>query len=468
MPADSMLWTQKYFPKDWSEFVGNGQAVKKVQLWAQQWSNGKKQKPLLLYGSPGNGKTTLAILTTKMFDWSLFELNASDFRTKETIERFAGAASQGASFSGKPRLILLDEVDGLQAADRGGAGAISKILRESQNPVILTANDVYGNQKLAPIRAQSELVQLKKINYLSIAKRLREICELEGIEFEKEAIEALARNSAGDFRSVLLDLQTLSLSGKISRKDLEVLGGRERGENIFSTLRTLFRAKTFKDAREARFKSELDDDLLVRWVEENIPREFDSRDTARAFDYFSRGDIFEGRILNRQHYGFRRYSYELMTTCALLSREKDYHGWTQYQFPQLLKKLSASRSIRQTKLSIAKKIGKKINSSARAVMKYEFPLIKEMFSDKNKAAELTAQFQFNEKEIAFLMNTTPETKKVQKVLEQANELREEIIRAKKEKIVPIAVEKKKSIEKEKAKPSKKEKKIQKGSQTRLV
>ncbi len=453
--ADSMQWTQKFFPKDWSEFLGNGEAVKKVLAWAHAWDNGKKPKPLLIHGAPGNGKTTLALLAAKTKDWQLFELNASDFRTKETIEKFAGAATQGASFSGKPRLVLLDEVDGLQRADRGGAGAISKILRETKNPVILTANDIYGNQKLAPIRAQCELVPLKKINYLSVAKRLRELLEKEGIEFDKEAIEVLAKNSGGDFRSALLDAQTLAMAGSISIEDVKSMGYRERDENVFNTMNALFRAKEFKEARQARWNSGIDDSLLIRWVEENIPVEFDANDTARAFDFFSRGDIFEGRIFNRQHYGFRRYSYDLMTTCALLSREKDYHGWTQYRFPQLLRKLSASRSARALRKSISQKIGKLVNSSAQAVMKYELPMIQEMFSDKEKAARLTAQFGFDEKEVAFLMKTKPERKKVQLALEQAELLRENFILEKQGK--PAMLELKKEKPKTEKKPAEKEK-----------
>ncbi|MCX6801657.1 MAG: hypothetical protein NT067_00940, partial [Candidatus Diapherotrites archaeon] len=232
-----------------------------------------------------------------------------------------------------------------------------------------------------------------------------------------------------------------------SMKDVESMGGREREENIFSTVRTLFKAKTLEESRKARFKSEVDEELLARWVEENIPIEFDYSDTARAFDFFSRGDVFEGRIFKRQDYGMRRYSLDLMTACSLLSREKEYHGWIQYQFPQLLRKLSASRSARETRLSICKKIGKQINSSAHAVMQYELPMLVELFSDKAKAAGLTAQFGFDEREVAFLMQTKPETKKVQSVLEEAEKLHNEALSRRFGKSVPV---KEPAVEKEEA------------------
>ena len=59
-----------------------------------------RKKPLFFYGSCGTGKTALAILTSKMMGWQFFELNASDFRTKETINKYAGTASTTSSFLG--------------------------------------------------------------------------------------------------------------------------------------------------------------------------------------------------------------------------------------------------------------------------------------------------------------------------------------------------------------------------------
>jgi len=422
----SDLWTDSFFPSDFSQFIGNTEIVESVKKWGENWEQGKKGKPLLLYGPTGTGKTTLALLAAKYFQWELFELNASDFRTKDVIDRVVGAASQGASFLGKQRLILLDEVDGLQARDKGGAAAISKILRESNNPVILTANGIYANQKLAPLRQQSELLQFRKINYLSIAKRLREILDEKKVSYNEEAVKLLAKNCNGDFRSALLDTQTLAIIGNVSLKEVEKLGFRERQENVFKVLEAIFKGNSFNEVRKARFQSEISNDLLFRWVEENIPRAYTNiDDSAAAFEMLSRADIFEGRISRRQHYGFKRYSSELFTAGIALSKQQPVHGWLKFQFPQLLKKLSASSSVRNLKKELGRKMGGKMHSSSKQVMAEDLAFFQMIFSNKELAVHYAAAFDLDEKELAFLLNTKPSTKKVQKILEQAGQLKQD-------------------------------------------
>lgn len=433
-----MLFTDRFFPKGFEEFIGNVEIVEKTCNWAKAWEKGKKQKPLLFHGPPGVGKTCLALLTAKVFDWSVFELNASNLRNKENVERLAGAAMQTSSFSGKPRLVLLDEVDGLQSSDRGGAAAISKILKVSQNPVILTANDIYAKQSLAVFRGSCDLQQFKKINYLSIAKRLREICEIEHIDFEEDAVKELARACSGDFRSALLDLQTLSFTGKISGDSLKSLGFRARQENIFKVVEKIFKANTVSEAREARFKSDISGEMLMNWIEENIPRHFkEKKDIGNAFEQLSRADIFEGRIMRRQHYGFKRYSSELMTSGVALSRSRDYGGWIQYQFPGLLRKLSSNKGERNLKKALAKKIGSQLHSSTRAFISNDLFYFKMVFP-KNPE-KYAAQFDLNENEIAFLLGSKPTTKKVQKIFEGSREIRKKEF-ANKRRLQPLEAE----------------------------
>ena len=424
------LFTEKYFPKDFDEFVGNSEVVGAVRQWADGWEKGKKGKPLLFYGSTGTGKTCLALLAARQYKWQLFELNASDFRSKEVIERIAGAAAQSSSLSASHRLVLIDEIDALQAVDRGGAAAITKILKETQNPVILTANNVYSDQKLVPVREACNLLQFKKINYLSIAKRLREICEKEGIPAEEEVVKDFAKGCSGDFRAALLDLQTLAMNGMISKSSLVTVGFRARKENVFRVMEKIFKAKSIEEAREARAQSEISDDLLLRWVEENIPRIFkEKNDTPLAFEQLSRADVFNGRIINRQYYGFLRYSSELMTSGVSLSREHDYHSWLQFQFPTLLKKLSQSSALRSIRTETCKKIGEKMHSSSREIMA-ELPFLRVLFKNHDYAVNLSAAFELTEKGIAFLAGSKAESAKAKKIFLEAQKLKEKEVASK--------------------------------------
>ncbi|MCR4368849.1 MAG: AAA family ATPase, partial [archaeon] len=251
------LWQEKYSPQTAEEFVGNSEILENALSWAGNWNKGQVQAPLLLWGQIGSGKTSLAYLIGKLSGWDVVELNSSDLRSKDVIERVVGAASQNASFFGSKRLILLDEVDALTRNDRGGAAAISAVIKDAKNPIILTANDIYANKNVSALRFVCRTFEFKKINYLSIAKHLREILEKEGVEFDEDAIKELAKNSVGDMRSALLDSQTLSFEGKISQEDVALLSPRERQQKVFAVMKAIFKGTNFADVREARSKSDL-------------------------------------------------------------------------------------------------------------------------------------------------------------------------------------------------------------------
>lgn len=432
----SQLWTDTYFPKTKETFIGNTDIVETALKWAAQWNHGTKAKPLFLHGQSGSGKTALAYLIARLNNWDVMELNASDFRTKDVIEKIVGAAALNASFSGKPRLILLDEVDGLQARDRGGAAAIAQIIKESKNPMVLTANDIYGNQKISGLRFVTQPMEFKKINYLSIAKRLREILTAENITYEDEAIKELSKHASGDFRSALLDAQSLSLADKIEMKDIHPFS-RDRQEKIFKVMSVLFHSSNLKEMRRAKAASEINTDLLFRWVEENIPRQFKTTsDVSDAFDQLSKAEHHNAHIFRTQHYGFLRYYSDLLSIGAGLPGHEKPSTFTPFQFPTLLSKLSRSRVQRAMKKSLATKIGKKIHSSSRQVIASDLPFFKSVFSNKDKAIELTAEFGFDEKEIAFLLNTVPSTKKVKDIVQKAEEKRTTILLEKREKFSP--------------------------------
>ncbi|MEK6958604.1 MAG: replication factor C large subunit [archaeon] len=415
---------EKYFPINFDEFIGNVEIVDNAKVWAQNWQDGKHQKPLLFYGATGSGKTCLAYLIAKQYGWQIFEMSAANIRDKETIEKIAGAATSNSSLFGTKRLILLDEIDALQSQDRGGMAAILSIIKEANNPVILTANDLYADKKLAPLRTACELKEFKKINYLSIAKKLREICSLEKIEADEEAIKELAKNCSGDFRSALLDVE--SLSPKITMEDVKGLGFRQRKEKIFSVLPKIFNGKNIHEIQDVTMSSEVSSEMLSLWVEENIPRQFDAEDIAKAFSVLSRADVFNGRIYRRQHYGFLKYSSFLATAGVGLSRSKDYHSWRPLQFPTILSSLSSSSSKRETRKSIAEKLGAKLHCSQRQATK-DLYILQYFLEDERLAPQIVLYFKLDEKEIAFLLNKKADSKFIEKLMVESKAIEKKIL-----------------------------------------
>jgi replication factor C large subunit len=380
---------------------------------------------VLLSGATGIGKTAIALALASDFDFELLEMNASDSRNSKAVERIAGLGSVSQTFSGKRRLLLIDEVDGLFGnEDRGGASAIASVLKEPGCPIILTADNVW-DPKLAGIRQACERLELKTVNYLSIANLLSSIAKRESVSVDKEMLQRIARNCGGDIRSAINDLQLLAEGrDRIEPAELDVLGGRDREESMFEVVHTVLRTMDFHTSRDIVVAKDEEPDFIMKWIDENVSREYsEPRDLHKAYESLSRADIFLGRIFNRQHFGFMRYASDLMSAGVSLSKERPYSGFGRYNFPQLLSYLSRSRPERELRKQVCLKVGKLCHVSSAAAMQTYLPMLRELFRDQDKAARLTAQLELTEDEADFLGGTKA-------AFRRAGELREEYIRQK--------------------------------------
>jgi len=123
-------WTVKHKPESTAEIVGNTLAIKALRDWLQSWEKGVPQKrAAFLHGPPGVGKTVTVESLARELRMELVEKNASDYRTEDAINRFAGLASQYGSLFGGKRIVLLDELDGLT----GNAGKCRQGRSQSNN-----------------------------------------------------------------------------------------------------------------------------------------------------------------------------------------------------------------------------------------------------------------------------------------------------------------------------------------------
>ena len=346
-----MLLTEKYSPQKVEDLIGNEDAKLEVKKWALEFERGKAQKPLLLYGSPGTGKTACAKALAREFQWTLVESNASDLRDPDSLKKNLGSGGKG--LFGENRLLLIDEIDG--AFDRGEIPELVRIIATNNQPMILTANNLW-DKHLANIRPLVKAIEFKKVNSKSIADKLTKIANVEKMEIDKPAIEAIAKNSNGDVRSAIIDLQGGSS------------GGREREANVFEAVRTVLKTNEYNKSNAASDNLDIDLDTFVKWIEENIPNEYEkNEDKANAFTWLAKSDKMQARIRHRQYWGLLRYVKSFSHAGVSLSKKEQYHKFVAYQFPSLLKMLSNSKSNRAIFKSLVEKLASKIHCSKRKI-----------------------------------------------------------------------------------------------------
>jgi replication factor C large subunit len=401
-----MQWTQKYRPKTLPEVVGNADAEKKILQWVQSWNKGvPKKRALFLYGPPGIGKTVSIEALANDFEMELVQSNASDYRTAEAVERFAGRASQYGTLSGKKRLILFDELDGITGtADRGGLRVITEIVKKTGSPIILTANNAY-DPRFSTLRTYCQLIEFKKPSKTEVERYLKKICSLEGIEAEDPALKLISERVAGDLRSAVNDLQALAQGRKrLTYDDVSWLASRDRKDVIFNVLRAVFYAKDSLTAKEAVDMADVDPDMLLEWIYENVPYHVkDPKELAATMEMLALADVYRGRIAATQDWSLMRYFIDFMTAGVAASWSKKASGWVPFRFPTRISLMSSSRVDRQILHAIGLKVGKRCHVSSVQAVKEILPFTRVMLENNPEmAAGLAKWFDLDEDMVNYL------------------------------------------------------------------
>lgn len=380
-----MLLPQKYAPNKIEEIAGNDEVKIRVRTWILNALRGIKQKPLLIHGPTGTGKTALAYALKNEFDLELIEMNASELRNKEAVEKVLAQAGGSFSLSGKNKLLLIDDVDALQGKDTGGTGAIVSVLKNSHIPILLTAENIW-DKKLTGIKAESQALEFKRISKSSIRKVLVKIAEKEELKINEISLASIIENCSGDLRSAINDLQ------------VGISGARDMEKDIFERMKNIFKSLTYKDARDAG-AGDIQHDYLKLWIDENIPLEYEkTEDIAGAYNAFSYADIFDGRIMKRQYWGLLRYSNDLMTAGVALAKKQKYFKFVHYQFPNYLRQMSTSMAKRAILKTIGRKIGEKTHSGWKESLDY-MDIIMHILDSNIQSKDF---YQFDDEEAAFI------------------------------------------------------------------
>ncbi|QLG26366.1 replication factor C large subunit [Halorarum halophilum] len=425
-----MDWTEKYRPRSLSELRGNDKAVDAFREWAESWDD--HREAIVLHGSPGIGKTSAAHALASDMGWETVELNASDKRTADVIERYAGRAannetlsgSSGADATGGRQLVVLDEADNIHGNyDRGGAGAITKLVKSSGQPIVLIANEYYDMSR--GLRNATREVEFRDVSKRSIIPVLRDICRKEGIEFDADALERIAERNSGDLRGAVNDLQAVA-EGKerLSIEDV-VTGDRDRSMGIFPFLDLVL--KETESAREALHSSyDVDEtpDDLTKWIEDNMLKVYEPGEAVRAYDHLADADVWLGRVRASQNYSYWRYAGDNLSAGVAAAREGTKGGWTRWGRPQFYR--SSSKTADHVVRQVAAEGGFSMSTVRREVLPF-LAAMTHHCKPRDLTVRMAAAYDLEEDHVSFVTGSGETTNKVQSIVEDAQELRDEVM-----------------------------------------
>ncbi|AFK20122.1 replication factor C large subunit [Haloferax mediterranei ATCC 33500] len=420
-------WTEKYRPSSLSEVRGNNKARDALAEWAKSWDD--HREAVVVYGSPGIGKTSAAHALASDMGWETVELNASDQRTGDVIERFAGRAAKNATLSGSStgtstrQLVILDEADNIHGNyDRGGSSAVTKLVKSSSQPIVLIANEFYDMSR--GLRNACQEIEFRDVSARSIVPVLRDICRKEGLEFESDALQAIADMNSGDLRSAVNDLQAIAEGrDKITEEDV-IMGDRDRSVGLFEFLDAVLKEESAQEALYTAYDVDETPDDLTKWVEDKVSLVYEPDELARAYEFLANADRWLGRVRASQNYSYWRYATDNLAAGVAASRDRTRGGWTRYGGAPYRSTRDKTRDTVVRK--IAEKGGFSMSTARREVLPY-LSAVTHHCKPRELTVAMTAYYDFDTSHVSFVTGSGETTNKVQSIVEDAEELREELV-----------------------------------------
>jgi replication factor C small subunit len=262
--AIEKLWVEKYRPVSITDYVWRDEDQRNQVM---QWVSSKSIPHLLLSGSPGVGKTTLAkvLLTELEVDsYDILEINASRENSVDTIRDKITGFVQTMPF-GEFKVVLLDEADYLthnaQAVLRGLTETYADTAR-----FILTCN--YPNKIMSALHSRCQGFHIEKLDRVEFTARVATILVEENVIFDLDVLDSYVTATYPDLRKCINSLQMACVNSVLEKPTIDSKSGVDYKIQVVE----LFKEGRVRDARKLMCSSVRPDEIeeVFRWMYDNL------------------------------------------------------------------------------------------------------------------------------------------------------------------------------------------------------
>ncbi|CAB4124337.1 HolB ATPase involved in DNA replication [uncultured Caudovirales phage] len=262
----NMLWVEKYRPQTIEDCILPDRLKKPFQ----EYVNKKEIPNMILAGTAGVGKTTVARAMCEEIGADYILINGSDESGIDVLRVKIKGFASSVSLMGGRKVIIIDEADYLnpnstQPAFRGVIEEFS-----GNCSFIFTCN--YKNRIIEPLHSRCAVIDFKLVNgekakmASAFMKRIETVLKTEAVEFDQKVLAEVIMKFFPDYRRVLNELQRYASSGKVDSGILSMNGTFRIKELI-----TLIGQKNFAEIRKwVAANSDNDVNIIYREIYDNL------------------------------------------------------------------------------------------------------------------------------------------------------------------------------------------------------
>ncbi len=204
---------RKYRPQTFDELVGQEHVTTALR---NALSEDRVAHAYLFSGPRGTGKTTTARILARELGCDELDVIEQDAASKRKVEEMRELLERVAyrSAGGGKKVYVLDEAHMLTEA---ATNTLLKTLEEPPDHVVFVLATTEPEKVLPTIRSRTQHYAFRLLTTQELTDHLADLCEREGVEADRAALELIARRGAGSARDAVsfLDQALAHGAGKI-------------------------------------------------------------------------------------------------------------------------------------------------------------------------------------------------------------------------------------------------------------